>query len=104
LDDDTLTILKHDAQRTKARLQAIEKQLNSERVEAGQWREMRKLCNMLPVYLRDKLFKPNPNSGLITPMRRMIARFEPIQNSSYLGYELGDHAVLLLVFRKRNPF
>ena len=87
MDKYTMAILHHDAGRTKARLKAAIRLVDSllESGKSGHSRRMQTLCNLLPVYLKKKLFDYKPSTGLITPMRRMIARFEPIPHRSFLG-------------------
>ena len=47
---------------------------------------MKKLSNMLPLYLKERLFHPKRKAGPVTPVRRIIARLVmclPLLNYQY---------------------
>jgi hypothetical protein len=80
LDSDGVVarILHRDVQRTKNRLKSVQKLVLlciHEISKTKRQKLLRKLSNILPVYLKPMLFE-RKNSGLISSMRRMIARFE----------------------------
>ncbi len=97
--------LRLDARRTTARLEALKDLVAStlQSAEKGhdnqKRKKMKKLSNMLPVYLKEMLFDSKVNTGLITPIRRMVARFATIKS---LHLKLSrDNLLLWSGFRRR---
>jgi hypothetical protein len=91
LDKDipAIDILRNDAWRAKRRLEAIKKLVENMKSASDTKRKKRmlKLSNILPLFLKKKLFSQTKTTGLISPMRRVIARFKPIPIPIFLCFK-----------------